>query len=299
MNISRLRAVALAVPLLLSAGAASAFCLQPTAGSPLSAGEVTVIGAVEQPGAHPPESGLRVSDVTAAAGGLREDAYPLGAMLFRRLPEARGSMNDAMVERDLTAGALDGLQVALAGPYGDERRKRLISELRVGKRYLRVPVAADPALQRRFPERDALLAPGDVLFIPERPTTVTVIGAVRSPGKLAFSSGNMADDYVDEAGGWLPGARKQRSAVYLPDGKLRQLSMNFWNYEPTAVPPGSIIVVPYRDESLQKYAREMLGASMFAELAQRQTEARTSEAEPESFSLLPQDPASEYSMLCR
>lgn len=275
-----------------------AFCLQPTSGSPLSPDAVTVIGAVKQSGATSAGEGARVADAIADAGGLHEDAYPLGAMLFRRLPEERGDFATAAAERDLVAGALDGLQVALSGPFGDERRTRLIGELRTDKRFMRLPVAVDTALQRRFPERNPVLAPGDVLFVPARPDTVTVIGAVRSPGQVAFRSGAMADGYVEEAGGWLPGARRQRSAVYLPDGKLRELSLNFWNYQPTAVPPGSIIVVPYRDESLQKYARDMLGASMLAELAQQQ-EAGDGETDSAAISMLPDDPGSEYGMLCR
>lgn len=274
-----------------------AFCLQPTSGSPLAKDAITVIGAVEQAGIVG-SKGARVDDAIADAGGLREDAYPLGAMLYRRLPDERGDSATAGVERDLVAGALDGLQVALSGPFGGERRARLIAELRTEGRFMRVPVAADAALQRRFPERNPALAPGDVLFLPTRPETVTVIGAVRSPGQMAFHSGATADDYLEQAGGWLPGARRQRSAVYLPDGKLRDLSLSFWNYKPTAVPPGSIIVVPYRDESLQKYARDMLGASMFAELAQRQKSGDSAEKDP-AMSMLPNDPGSEYSMLCR
>lgn len=297
--LTSLRYACVALTLLLAPGVAAGYCLQASGDEPLSTTGVSIIGAVEEPGVLEGLSDQRVGDAIDAAGGLREDAYPLGAMLLRRLPEARGRMSDAMIERDLAADALDGLQVALSGPNDDARRMRLVAELRAGGRYARVPVAVDAALQHRFPERNVRLAPGDVLFVPARPTTVTVIGAVRSPGQFAFATGSMADNYVEEAGGWLPGARKKRSAVYLPDGTLRELSMNFWNYEPTAVPPGSIIVVPYRDESLQKYARKMLGASMFAELAQRQKEADAEAADGEALSLLPQDPATEYRTYCR
>ena len=46
------------------------------------------------------------------------------------------------------------------------------------------------------PQLDPLLEPGDVVFIPQRPSTVTVLGEVMQPGSYTYQRGMKVDDYV-------------------------------------------------------------------------------------------------------
>lgn len=190
------------------------------------------------------------------AGGLREDAYPLGAILLRRIPPLSVAPRGGMAYADLSAGAMEALQIAMTGPFGGETRKALIDVLRRERGFMRMPVAVDPAMRRRFPERDLPLQAGDVLYIPQRPGTVAVIGAVSAPGTIRFSTGRLVEDYLEEAGDLLDGARLEHAGVYLPSGQLRELALSPWKYQPQDIPPGSVVIVPYKNESLQRYARD-------------------------------------------
>lgn len=221
--------------------------------------EITIAGAIA--GSSPTHvlaraEGMPISEALKQAGGLRRDAYPLGALLFRRLPEMATAPRGSQSYADLSAGAMEALQIVISGPPSGAARDALVDVLRRDRGFARLPVAVDMPTRRRFPERDVLLRAGDVLFIPQRPSNVAVIGAVKSPGAIAFSTGALADDYLDRAGGLLEGASMESVGVYLPSGGLRELAVSPWKYQPQNVPPGSIIVVPYRNESLQRYARD-------------------------------------------
>lgn len=220
---------------------------------------ITVTGAVGESLRIPADQagdGIKASDALERAGGLRDDAYALGAILLRPLPKLATAPRGSAAHLDLAAGALEALQVAMSAAGTQAERDALIESLRKSRRYTRLPVVVDEAMRRRFPQRDLVLAPGDVLYIPARPATVTVIGAVASPGMREFRSGDLVGDYLERSGGLLSGARKGNAAVYLPDGELRPLSLAYWKYKPQNVPPGSIVIIPYRNESLQRYARD-------------------------------------------
>lgn len=221
---------------------------------------ITVAGAIggrSPTYVQPTAEGVSIAEALEQAGGLSRDAYPLGALLFRRLPEMATAPRGSQSYVDLSAGALEALQIVISGPASGTARDALVDVLRRDRGFARLPVAVDMPTRRRFPDRDLLLRQGDVLFIPQRPGLVAVIGAVKSPGAVAFSTGDLADDYLARAGGLLEGASQEAAGVYLPSGELRELAISPWKYQPQNVPPGSVIVVPYRNESLQRYARDV------------------------------------------
>ena len=84
----------------------------------------------------------------------------------------------------------------------------------------------------------------DVLFIPPRPTDITIVGEVLNPTSLAFKSGDDALDYVSRAGGLKDTADKNRIFLILPNGESQGYSSSrFFGERPTIV-PGSTVVVP-------------------------------------------------------
>ena len=58
---------------------------------------------------------------------------------------------------------------------------------------------------------DIVLVDGDIIKVPERPTTVQVIGAVNSERGILFDPGKRLDYYVDLAGGFTTDAAKDKS----------------------------------------------------------------------------------------
>ena len=120
----------------------------------------------------------------------------------------------------------------------------VIARLQSAEAVGRVVIEADPAILEARPEIDPLVEPGDLLLMPKRPISVTVIGQVLNPGSQAFSPGARLKDYVERAGGYSQAADDNRVFVILPNGTAKKIRSSFWNYQTQDIPPGSVIVVP-------------------------------------------------------
>ena len=67
------------------------------------------------------------------------------------------------------------------------------------------------------PEQNPLLEPGDVIYIPQRPSTVSVLGEVLQPGSYPYHPGDNAQTYLGRAGGFSAFADASLTYVILPD----------------------------------------------------------------------------------
>ena len=89
-----------------------------------------------------------------------------------------------------------------------------------------------------------MLETGDVIFIPQRPSTVAVLGEVMQPGSYSYQPGMQVADYINKAGGYAQFANDDMTFVVMPDGTARRLDTSWLRFDATALPPGSTIVVP-------------------------------------------------------
>lgn len=81
-------------------------------------------------------------------------------------------------------------------------------------------VNMNDALKRPNSKDDPVLMDGDVIVVPETPTTITVSGAVVLPSAVLFQPGANIDYYVTRAGGLLPDASVQSILVVRANGSL-------------------------------------------------------------------------------
>ena len=211
-------------------------------------GPVLLAGEFIRPGLYEIRRGERLSDLIARAGGITPQAYPFGAVFTReRVKEAEREANDrqaselenALVIAMTTRGAAGARAAGAASTI-----QNLAIQLREAPAVGRVVIEADPKMLAARPELDTVLEPGDRLFMPKLPNSVSVIGEVLNPGTLQFASGLEADDYIDMAGGFRRSADDARVFVVLPNGTARPVSLSAWNRTPVRVPQGSTIVVP-------------------------------------------------------
>lgn len=206
---------------------------------------VLVTGAVAQPGLYAVAQGAPLSSVIAQAGGLLEDAYPYGAVLTRPSVADRERQRFLELANQLRAGAdaaRAGRGEAVAAAVASvEAMATTLEEISPAGR---VVVEADPTVLQVRPDKDSPILPGDRLHIPVRPTDVAVRGRVLNPSRLPFESGQTAEVYIEQAGGFDRGADRARIFLVYPDGQAELLNIAAWNYEPTRVPPGSTLVVP-------------------------------------------------------
>jgi protein involved in polysaccharide export with SLBB domain len=208
-------------------------------------GTVSVVGAVRYPGTFDIMRDERLSSLLGRAGGLTDEAYPLGSVFTRisaQQSEAEGNYREAV---ELQTGALTAATTPNVNPgllvYLQSLETQLLHQPALG----RITVTADPTILAVKPELDTLLQPGDFIYIPKRPSTVSVSGEVLNPGSFQYRPDMGLDDYVDLAGGYSKVAEDDETFVILPDGSARTGSSNivsFFGSDP--IPPGSTIVVP-------------------------------------------------------
>lgn len=209
-------------------------------------GPVTIIGEVKRPGIYDIRRGEKLSSVMARAGGITAEAYPYGAVLTRERIKAveREGIERSIRELEADLGASAKSEKPEQVTASAQVLRELVAELRQATPIGRLVVEADPDELVVHPERDVVLEPGDRLVIPKRPNSVTVSGDVLNPSTQAFQSGLTGDQYIDRAGGVSINADRTRIFVVLPNGEARPLKISFWNFTPSPIPPGSIIVVP-------------------------------------------------------
>jgi protein involved in polysaccharide export with SLBB domain len=210
-------------------------------------GSVTVQGEVHFAGNYPITRGEHLSDILIRAGGLTATAYPQGTVFLRR--------SAAQVEQDGYNRAADEIQsqlVAGMARIGNDKIpadavaaiQGFITQLRTQKPLGRIAMDADPSLLASNPAQDPLLEAGDVLFIPQRPSTVAVLGEVMQPGSYSYKPGMTVEAYVKNAGGYAQFANDELTFIVMPDGSARSIETSWLNFDVTTLPPGSTIVVP-------------------------------------------------------
>lgn len=210
-------------------------------------GTATVQGEVRFTGTYQITRGEHLSDLLARAGGLTNTAYPYGTVFLRKSAAANeraGYLRAANeIEEELVVATTRvGNDKIDAGSFA--ALQGFVSELRDTKAVGRVAITADPSLLATRPELDPLLEAGDVVYIPQRPSTVSVLGQVMQPGSLPYRSGDTLADYVEMAGGYSTTADSSNTFVVMPDGSARRIEQSWLNFSPTDLPPGSTIVVP-------------------------------------------------------
>lgn len=105
------------------------------------------------------------------------------------------------------------------------------------------------------------------LWLPAKPSTVTVMGLISSPGKKPFTSGRDVANYLDEQS-LLSGADNSYAWVIYPDGRTQKVPVAYWNKRHVEPMPGSIIFVGFADHFWTK-AYDGINADILRSLTQR------------------------------
>ncbi len=204
-------------------------------------------GAFRNPGVYGVKQGERVSEVIKRAGGYKTNAYPYGGVLARKSvaeKEKIAFMKSADQLEQSIATAISSGRISSVG--GDPTLaltsiSRLITDLENIEPIGRVVSEFDLDLLERSPEKDLLLESGDRIFIPDRPSTVTVSGQVLSPTSFSFNPSYRVKNYIDQAGGYSEEADKNRTLVVYPNGMASRVRN--WPNSPD-LSPGTTLIVP-------------------------------------------------------
>jgi polysaccharide export outer membrane protein len=228
-------------------------------------GRVTVLGQVRYPGSFDITRGERLSSVLARVGGLTGEAYPYGGVFTRTraaLAERDANIRNAReLDAQLaTVTALTASETTSANsPSAIAFLSTLAQRVREAPVLGRITATLDPIILRMKPELDVILEPGDLVYVPSRPSTVTVSGEVLNPGSFQYRAGLTVRDYLVLAGGQTQGADKSRIFVIFPDGTAQPARESWLSFGNTnVIPPGSTVVVPrdLRPFNLTQFLRD-------------------------------------------
>jgi protein involved in polysaccharide export with SLBB domain len=212
-----------------------------------TSGSVTVQGQVQNGGTYRIMRGEHLSELLQRAGGLTETAYPYGTVFLRRsaaIREQESNRRQAQeIENQLVLAMSRRDPNAKLSPDAFAAMQTYIGQIRSQKALGRVVVAADPAALAANPASDPLLEPGDLVFVPQKPYSVAVLGEVLQPGNIPFKKGMSASDYVERAGGYTRFADESETILVLPDGSAQRVDNSWLNFGSERIPPGSTIFV--------------------------------------------------------
>lgn len=233
-------------------------------------GNVTVRGEVRFTGNYRIMRGEHLSDLLAQAGGLTSTAYPYGTIFLRKSAadaERQGYIRAANEVQDQLVVAMTRIGNDKIDPTTFASMQSFVSQLRTQPALGRISITADPSVLAAKPELDPLLESGDVVYVPQRPSTVAVLGQVSQPGSFPYRAGLTMADYIRQAGGYASTADDAMTFIVLPDGSARKADNSWLSYDTQNLPPGSTIVVP-RDVTPLDTRQVILDiSSIFSQLA--------------------------------
>jgi len=214
---------------------------------------------VKFPGKYLIARGDRISSLLERAGNLTEDAYLKGGV-FTRLSsrERQRKRIDAILEgleqevlrvgskpEDLTKTGEEATLLSL------KTKSILIEKLKKIKPSGRVIIHLKPLPEFAQSKYDLVLEDGDELYIPARPSTISVVGQVCNPSDIVYQEALRVSDYLDMTGGTTRDADEDFITVVKADGTVVRTTGLFSNVYSMRLDPGDSIVVP---EKLVRYS---------------------------------------------
>ncbi|MDC7700872.1 SLBB domain-containing protein [Vogesella indigofera] len=221
---------------------------------------VSVGGEVQQTGVFQINKGETLRELVARLGGPREDGYLFATQLNRESVRVaqQAKLNEAAdryekeVERS-ASGRLSGLSnkeniEALTAEVEWQQRvaQRLRTVQATGRIVLELPDGH--AELKNLP--DIPLQDGDSIYIPRKPGTVDVLGAVYQQNTFIFKPRRNVNDYLDLAGGTAASGDKDEMYVIRADGTVRSNRNTGWlaGLGGERINPGDAVVVPEKIE---------------------------------------------------
>lgn len=188
---------------------------------------ITVKGEVRYPGIYPiqPE-GVPLSHAIEMAGGFTEDAFLKGGMIIR-MP---GGVDIP------SADELEHIARLRLSKLGQQE----LADFEAQTRYRRQTVVADfvRLFEAGDPAADVMLQRRDIVVIPSRNETVTIIGQIANPGQIPYDPGRHLAYYIEQAGGLATHAREDRIRI------IKAETYEWMPPEQTPIEIGDTIWVP-------------------------------------------------------
>lgn len=237
---------------------------------------ITIEGEVAHPGSYGFQQGEHLSDLLRRAGGMRETAYPEGAVLARSevrdleeksraelIRQIETSSSAARLSPNI-ANASQSANLELIQQQEQQVLSRLRSEPPSGRLVIHI---SDDINSWAGTEADIEVRSGDVLRIPKRPGFVLVSGQVYNATAISFSPGKTAEWYLSHAGGANAAANRKDIFIIRANGSVVGRHSEGWyghGVLSTRLDPGDVVVVPQKIIGASLFWRNLLSGAQVA-----------------------------------
>ena len=205
--------------------------------------KVKIEGEVKFPGEYTIKKGEKLSSIIERAGGFTEDAFLKGTIFIREEIKKRQMENlerfkkmqyDLLLKATLSSDKPEAIEQLIKQ---QETISQLISLFPLGRIFLKISELE----KLKDTPYDIYLEDGDTIYIPKKPGTVMVMGAVNSPGTIIYTPGKDLEWYIEKCGGYNNYSDRKNLVIIHPDGSCETKFVRIKEIE-----EGDIIIVPER-----------------------------------------------------
>jgi polysaccharide export outer membrane protein len=206
---------------------------------------VEISGEVLFPGKYLIQKGETLADVVERAGGLTAEAFPSAAVFTRKEVAKREAERAKAFASDIrqtyASRLLTEETVSTTLSEVVEITKTLEDYKGMGRILIDLPAAL-----RRDAAADVEVTDGDVLMIPKKVSTVTVVGEVQQRGTHTFKDSLSVQDYLALSAGLTSRADGKGIYIVRANGSVTVLENSWWRFTGVQqrLQPGDTIVVP-------------------------------------------------------
>lgn len=225
-------------------------------------GVVTLTGQVQRPGNYTVGRDETLHDIIERAGGFTEVAYPLGAVLTRQ------SLKEEQTRANLTlARQVEQSILSLSQNASAEQNQQIPAVIGLANQLRTLSGSGRQIVNAALKsgENPVFLENGDLLFIPKRPSHVSVIGSVYNEVSAVYAPYKTTRDYISEAGGTSKIADSKNVYMVLPNGQSEPIgdidSANL------IIPPGAVLIVPPKVDKLSPLGLSRVVSDILSNIA--------------------------------
>ena len=235
----------------------------------ISPKSIQVSGEIKNPGEYSIQPGDTIRDIILRAGGYTDQSFFQGAVFLREdvakaqkiaFERAADELENTIVDV-ITKDTIDTITEFTLLPVSN-----LISKLRAEEPPGRMVVNLDLLALKTDPILNFPVQNGDKLFIPNRPSSVSIVGEVLYGATVGFNPDLTVDEYISLAGGMKDTADKDRTFIIFPDGKSQLVKKSFFSSSKEII-PGSTIVISRDSRPFDAISLTQIITPILADLA--------------------------------